>query len=195
MGKGHIQRGASAAAGGGGRHRDHHGKDHHHHHQDQQQPHPHWRQSKNTVTVDSSSDEEDDAAEDEEDEDAEGDGGHSHKHDRHALYEKSVQSAANEVRYLEKFYLETNATVEGPTPKPLVLREDFCGTALLSHEWVTRDVERDAHGVDIDGEVIDWAIKHRDGSDRLRLYKADVLHVPEKLPLADILCAFNFSIK
>jgi hypothetical protein len=81
--------------------------------------------------------------------------------------------------------------------KAVRLREDFCGTAQLSTTWVERDVAREAVGVDLDAEVLAWAqARHGTGahSDRLRLVHADVLTV-EGLPLADIVCAFNFSVK
>ncbi len=64
------------------------------------------------------------------------------------------------------FCKHTNATQTRRTmAKPLVLREDFCGTAMLSHEWVARDVERTAWGVDLDADVLAWAdAHHRQGA-------------------------------
>jgi SAM-dependent methyltransferase len=110
--------------------------------------------------------------------------------DRHELYEKSVQDPQSECSYIERIYRVLRGRA------PVSLREDFCGTALVSRMWV-RKRGRVAHGVDLDREVLDWA-KARAASDlgadarsRLALLRGDVRTV--RTPPADVLVAMNFS--
>ena len=71
--------------------------------------------------------------------------------DKHACYQLSVQDPKHEITNLRNIYLELSSKDYREPPK--VLREDFCGTAILCDAWVSRDVERQAIGVDIDPEV------------------------------------------
>lgn len=111
--------------------------------------------------------------------------------DIHALYEKAVQEPESDV----EFYNDTYQKIRGK--KPLVLREDFCGTALISTEWCKSDPARKAIGVDLDGPTLDWGKQHNlepageDITSRIELIQANVLEVAE--PKADITCAMNFS--
>jgi len=111
--------------------------------------------------------------------------------DIHALYEKAVQEPESDV----EFYNDTYQKIRGK--KPLVLREDFCGTALISTEWCKSDPARKAIGVDLDGPTLDWGKQHNlepageDIASRIELIQANVLEVAE--PKADITCAMNFS--
>ena len=111
--------------------------------------------------------------------------------DIHALYEKAVQEPESDV----EFYNNTYQKIRGK--KPMVLREDFCGTALISTEWCKSDPARKAIGVDLDGPTLDWGKQHNlepageDITSRIELIQANVLEVTE--PRADITCAMNFS--
>ena len=111
--------------------------------------------------------------------------------DIHVLYEKAVQEPESDV----EFYNDTYQKIRGK--KPLVLREDFCGTALISTEWCKSDPARKAIGVDLDGPTLDWGKQHNlqpageDIASRIELIQANVLEVIE--PRADITCAMNFS--
>jgi hypothetical protein len=111
--------------------------------------------------------------------------------DIHALYEKAVQEPESDI----EFYNDTYQKIRGY--KPLVLREDFCGTALISTEWCKSDPERKAIGVDLDGPTLEWGKQHNllpageDIASRIELIQANVLEVSE--PKADITCAMNFS--
>jgi len=111
--------------------------------------------------------------------------------DRHVLYQESVQDVAVEV----SFVLDTWAALRSRAPA--VLREDFCGTANTSCEWVRRDPAHQALGVDLDPEVLDWArgnnLSALDAEQRARikLLQTDVLEVHEAP--ADIVMAMNFS--
>lgn len=111
--------------------------------------------------------------------------------DIHELYELSVQNVEYEIEFLQ----ETFESLTGR--KAYTLREDFCGTASASCEWVSQGKEFKAIGVDIDPAVLEWGRKHRvgrlDPEDRARvsLIESDVLDV--ETPKVDILVAFNFS--
>lgn len=111
--------------------------------------------------------------------------------DRHELYEASVQNVEEEC----KFVSSTFEKLKGRAP--LSWREDFCGTASAACEWVRRDDQRTAVGVDIDPEVLEWGRNNRvsklDASEkaRLRLIEANVLEVDTGK--VDCVGAFNFS--
>ena len=49
--------------------------------------------------------------------------------DRHVLYEQSVQDVEQEAGFLEETYFEIRGR------KPVLLREDFCGTASAASQW------------------------------------------------------------
>jgi SAM-dependent methyltransferase len=111
--------------------------------------------------------------------------------DIHELYELSVQNVEHEIEFLQK----TFQSLRGRTAH--LLREDFCGTASASCQWVRQGSEYQAIGVDIDPAVLDWGREHRigrlDPEDRARvqLIQSDVMEV--ETPKVDILVAFNFS--
>ena len=63
--------------------------------------------------------------------------------DRHILYQHSVQAPDFEVEFFEDRYKELRGK------KPKSMREDFCGTALLSVEWCKAHPKRTALGVDL----------------------------------------------
>lgn len=111
--------------------------------------------------------------------------------DRHVLYQKSVQSAEVEIEFFVERYKELRGG------KPLSMREDFCGTALLSTEWCQTDEQRTAIGVDLCQDTLDWGIKNNiqpAGSDvvgRVELRNENVVTV--QTPPQDVICAMNFS--
>ena len=111
--------------------------------------------------------------------------------DKHELYELSVQNVENEIEFLQT----TFKSLTGRTA--YLFREDFCGTAAASCQWVRQGPEFQAIGVDIDAEVLDWGRTHRvSGLDsasqaRVRLMESDVMTV--ETPPVDLLAAFNFS--
>lgn len=111
--------------------------------------------------------------------------------DIHVLYQESVQAPEADV----DFFIDTYKKLRNK--KPLVMKEDFCGTALLSVKWCESDAERTAIGVDLDQPTLDWGRKHNidsasgDMAQRIKLVHANVLDdVSDK---ADITCALNFS--
>ncbi len=111
--------------------------------------------------------------------------------DIHELYELSVQNVGNEVEFLQTTFKQ----LTGRTA--YLFREDFCGTASTSCEWVRQGKEFQAIGVDIDASVLEWGRANRVGKldiedrARVRLIEADVMEVDT--PKADVLAAFNFS--
>ncbi len=111
--------------------------------------------------------------------------------DRFVLYQKAVQSPESDI----EFYDQTYRQLRGK--KPMVLREDFCGTALLSVEWCKTDPERRAIGVDLCEETLDWGREHNvmfagaDTADRVTLIHGNVLDAPQEK--VDVTCAMNFS--
>jgi hypothetical protein len=111
--------------------------------------------------------------------------------DRHRLYEQSVQCPEAEVDFIDQTYRKLRAK------SAKRLREDFCGTASVCCEWVTRRKKNRAVGVDIDREVLDWSLANNlaglpeQQADRVTLLETDVLAADTGTQ--DIICAMNFS--
>jgi len=111
--------------------------------------------------------------------------------DRHQLYELSVQCAEAEVDFVSDTYKALRGR-----PAHL-MREDFCGTANVCCEWVQRDEQNRAIGVDLDAEVLAWGRMHNlaalqeKQATRISLIQANVLEVETEAP--DIVSAMNFS--
>ncbi len=109
--------------------------------------------------------------------------------DRHHLYQRSVQDADWEGRFLAR----TFERIAGR--KAVSLREDFCGTALFSARWVVKG-NRTAVGVDLDREVLAWGAEHNlaplgERASAVRLLRQDV-----RAPCRgrfDVTAALNFS--
>lgn len=112
--------------------------------------------------------------------------------DRHILYQESVQDTEFEYEFVS----DTFKRLRGRNAR--LLREDFCGTAQMCCEWVSRGKENRAVGVDLDTEVLDWARTHNVSklkpreAERVQLIEANVLDVKtEAAP--DLVIAMNFS--
>ena len=111
--------------------------------------------------------------------------------DRHLLYQQSVQDVESEIDFISETWQDLR---DHPT---LVLREDFCGTANTSCEWIKRDADHQAIGVDLDASVLDWGRQHNlanltdDQRQRIHLIQDDVRFV--RPGAADIIIAMNFS--
>jgi SAM-dependent methyltransferase len=111
--------------------------------------------------------------------------------DRHRLYEDSVQSPDEHVIFFDRVY----ELAHGKPAK--VLKEDFCGTALLSAEWVRTRPDNLAIGVDLDEPTLEWAEANNlapldeDERQRVTIHLADVREIVD--PKADIVAALNFS--
>ncbi|MBI1372691.1 MAG: class I SAM-dependent methyltransferase [Phycisphaera sp.] len=113
------------------------------------------------------------------------------KADKYALYLASVQDPEHEVWFFHRvFKKEFKRT-------PLVLREDFCGTAAVCYDWVKKSKEHRAIGVDIDPEPLNWGREHlaplikAKQLERVTLLQDDVRKVQGDK--ADMVGAQNFS--
>ncbi len=111
--------------------------------------------------------------------------------DKHELYEEAVQNVEEEV----KFFRKTFKKITGRHAKEF--REDFCGTASASCEWVRQGDDYRATGVDLCADTLQWGREHRvsklssQQQDQLTLIEGNVLDTPSAP--ADILGASNFS--
>ena len=111
--------------------------------------------------------------------------------DRHELYEQAVQDPPSEVEFVSKTFRKLRGR------KPLRIREDFCGTAAFSQQWVRSGKQHEAWGIDLDEETLRWTREKRvcnlsaHQRDRLHLRKADVLN--HCAPPVEVAVAFNFS--
>ncbi len=111
--------------------------------------------------------------------------------DIHELYEEAVQSVEHEVEFMQTTFKE----IRGRTAH--VFREDFCGTASASCQWVRQGEAFQAIGVDIDPAVLEWGRRNRLGrlpaadQARVSLIEGDVMATDT--PPGDVLAAFNFS--
>jgi len=108
--------------------------------------------------------------------------------DRFDLYQIAVQSPENDLSFLSRVYRRWNGAA------PLHLREDFCGTALLSANWV-QGAGRTAEGFDLDAETIAWGSLHNlqplgARASRVQLHCKDVRAAGRP---ADLRIAQNFS--
>ncbi|MEO1009297.1 MAG: class I SAM-dependent methyltransferase [Planctomycetota bacterium] len=70
--------------------------------------------------------------------------------DRHVLYTLAVQNVESEIDFVD----ETYHAIRGRHARRL--REDFCGTAATSCEWIRRRPLNEAVGLDIDQATLDW---------------------------------------
>lgn len=113
------------------------------------------------------------------------------KADRHALYEQAVQCVEHEIDFVDAEFKR----LRGYHAKRL--REDFCGTANTSCEWVRRRPGNVAVGVDLDAEVLDWGRRHHVAGlkpaqrRRITLVEGNVLDAADE-PV-QINLAMNFS--
>ncbi len=111
--------------------------------------------------------------------------------DKHLLYQASVQCPDFELDFIEKTFKDLRGR------RAASMREDFCGTALASCDWVRRHRKNTAIAVDLDAEVLEWgelnnATRLSPGQrKRLSLREGDVLAGGDRD--LDVVQAFNFS--
>ncbi len=117
--------------------------------------------------------------------------GRAQREDRYALYETSVQEPDADAALISRIYKKHFAR------PPRLLREDFCGTALLACRWVALHAENRAWGIDLDAEPLEWGRLHNVSqlrlhqAARIKLIEGDVLDVGHAK--VDVTAAFNFS--
>ncbi|KAM1473764.1 hypothetical protein ACFX13_030605 [Malus domestica] len=87
-----------------------------------------------------------------------------------------MQLPKGDISYLQKFF---SMYVGGRLY--LHPQEYFCGTALLSTEWLQTDLRRAAIGLDLDPEALNWCTESNinkvgaDGYCRMSLFHGNVL--------------------
>lgn len=111
-------------------------------------------------------------------------------YDKYGLYERAVQRPRFDIDFITRVFRTEHGRL------PLSLREDFCGTAFISAEWVRSHPRRTALGIDLDEAPLAWGRKWNveplgDAARRLTLLKKDVRTVFS--PKVDVTAAFNFS--
>jgi SAM-dependent methyltransferase len=111
--------------------------------------------------------------------------------DKYAYYIRSVQAPEIDTALFLRMYREIRKK------KPRVLREDFCGTFVVSMEWVKLGSNFEAHGVDLDPEPLQYGCEKllpqltRSQQSRVHVHNKNVMD-PD-LPKADIVISENFS--
>ena len=111
---------------------------------------------------------------------------------KYTYYEASVQTPEEHVRIFDRMFSEIRGRVA------MKLKEDFCGTFLISCEWVRSHPHRLSLGVDLDPEPIAYGRTHGftrltpTEKKRVKILKADVC-TPMKSEKIDIIGAGNFS--
>ena len=112
--------------------------------------------------------------------------------DKHVLYQLSVQAPETDSKtYARWFKRYTGRDLRS-------MREDFCGTAVLSCNHVKNHKDNTAVGVDLDRPTLDWGIENNvkklldeEQQQRLQLLEKNVLDVTS--PKVDCVLALNFS--
>ena len=118
--------------------------------------------------------------------------------DKYFYYSEAVQSPDTDVLFLRKVYRELRASKKKSDPR--TLREDFCGTFLLSECWTRLGSDYRAFGVDLDQEPLQYGRRRllkasASVQDRMVALQDNVLSLslPEQIGKVDILAAMNFS--
>lgn len=113
--------------------------------------------------------------------------------DKHILYELSVQCVEAEIDMVD----ETFEHLRGYHAQ--TLREDFCGTAQTSIEWISRRPDNLAAGIDLDADVLAWSQQHH--LDSLNKQQRKRIHLRQedvRTGIAEpvqIVLAMNFSFQ
>jgi len=111
--------------------------------------------------------------------------------DIHDLYEEAVQGVEDEIELIQGMFKDIRGR------KPKTFREDFCGTASASCQWVRSGPDYNAVGVDIDADTLEWGRQNRVAKlpevdrARVKLIREDVMAVTTEQ--VDLVGAFNFS--
>ena len=113
------------------------------------------------------------------------------REDKYRLYEESVQNYEGDIEFINEEYHRIY------NRNPLLLREDFCGTAAMACNWVKQSPHHYSWGIDKDTEPIGYGKDYhfanlRDRQKkRMSFINGNVLD--EYSFKADIITAFNFS--
>ncbi len=113
--------------------------------------------------------------------------------DRHTLYERAVQAVDAEIDFIDDAFRTLRKR------RARRLREDFCGTANTSAEWVRRRSTNSAVGLDLDQPTLDWGRERHiakltpSQQSRLTLLRRNVLRPGAGASGVDCILAMNFS--
>ena len=113
--------------------------------------------------------------------------------DIHDLYQRAVQEVEAEIDFVEREFKRIRKR------RAASLREDFCGTANTSCEWVRRRSTNRAVGVDLCQATLDWGVEHNqsklrpDQRRRITLLNRNVLDPGPRGQRMDAVVAMNFS--
>lgn len=113
--------------------------------------------------------------------------------DKHRLYEWSVQCTEAEINFVDHAFRKLRGVY------PVRLREDFCGTAATSCEWVRRRKGNIGVGIDLDAPTLAWAHANNlseltpEQRSRLTLLRRDVRTPNAAAKGMDAVLAMNFS--
>jgi SAM-dependent methyltransferase len=113
--------------------------------------------------------------------------------DRHVLYGLSVQNVEAEIDFVDETFKDLRGR------RAVTVREDFCGTANTSCEWVRRRPGNRAVGVDLCADTLAWAEEHNVAAlrpaqqSRVTLLNRNVLEPGPKGRGVDAVLAMNFS--
>lgn len=117
----------------------------------------------------------------------------SERPDRHILYQRAVQNPEAEIDFVDRVFRSLRQR------KGARIREDFCGTAANSCEWVRRRSTNTAVGLDLDQPTLDWGRAHNlarlgpGQQPRVTLLKRNVLTPGADAKSMDAILALNFS--
>jgi SAM-dependent methyltransferase len=111
--------------------------------------------------------------------------------DKYDFYQRAVQSPEIDARFFRNVYRELRDR------DAVTLREDFCGTFLVTGEWVKLSKAHLGIGLDLDPEPIEYGKcfhlpkLSKEAQSRIQILGRDVLS--HDVPAADIVVSLNFS--
>lgn len=111
--------------------------------------------------------------------------------EKYTLYEGSVQNPEADIAFINREFKKIYGK------KPLVLREDFCGTGSMACAWVAQSKSHKAHGIDLDMEPISYGVENHlfklkeEEQTRMEFILGNVMANYDFK--TDVIIAFNFS--
>ena len=111
--------------------------------------------------------------------------------EKYRLYLASVQNPAADIDFINKEF----KSIYGK--KPMVLREDFCGTGMMACEWVQQSKDHKAYGIDLDMEPLSFGVVNHyseltdEEQKRMKYINGNVMSTYDFK--SDVVVAFNFS--
>jgi len=111
--------------------------------------------------------------------------------DKYVYYQKAVQNPQNEIEFFNDKFKKIRKRL------PYTLREDFCGTGMITCHWVKQSTKHMSWGIDLDPEPLEYGKNNHFAplttkeQSRVHFMLDNVLSA--KTPKVDICFAFNFS--